>query len=440
VILAVISAVVGALVSSVLACIPGLHVYNVMGLLVLAIHGLAGQGAGLPPEVLVPGAAGFVVGYALLNTIPAVLLAAPDESALFTVLPGQKYLMAGKGYEGTMLTALGGLAGLLVLVFVIGPLAPRFLPMARSVLHPHTHWIVWCVIAFMLLSEWPKGDPIGQGGWRRFLSSWRSLGAGLLTFLLAGFLGFILLYRSPISHESSFQNLMPGFVGLFTVPWLVLNVAARAQVPPQSSTMRSVGVATVMKGLLAGGVGGGFAAFFPAVTGGVGGFLAGHATAIRNDRVFLVSQGASKLVYYVGSFMLFFVPGLRLTRGGAAWMLRGLYVPKATYDYYLVLASIAIAGAVSVLLIGPLTRLTIGVIRRFHYRHVSLASLALVLIIVLAITRWTGLGVMLVATGIGLIPVLFGSRRMNCLGVILLPIACNLSGVGDKVATWFGLL
>ena len=40
----------------------------------------------------------------------------------------------------------------------------------------------------------------------------------------------------------------------------------------------------------------------------------------------------------------------------------------------------------------------------------------------------------------GLVPVLHGSRRMNCLGVILLPIACNMSGVGPRVAGWLGLL
>ena len=47
---------------------------------------------------------------------------------------------------------------------------------------------------------------------------------------------------------------------------------------------------------------------------------------------------------------------------------------------------------------------------------------------------------MIVAAGIGLIPVLFGSRRLNCLGVLLLPIACNMSGVGEPVAAFLRLL
>ena len=161
-----------------LACVAGLHVYNVLGLAAVGVHRLAGQGTVVPTEVTLPFAVGMVVGYSVLNTLPSVLLAAPDESALFTVLPGQKYLMAGRGYEGVMLTTFGGLVGLVVLVVFVGPAAPRLLPPAQAILRPHMHWIIWCVIAFMLMSEWPKGGYRGQGGWSRFLDSWKSTGAG----------------------------------------------------------------------------------------------------------------------------------------------------------------------------------------------------------------------------------------------------------------------
>jgi hypothetical protein len=39
----------------------------------------------------------------------------------------------------------------------------------------------------------------------------------------------------------------------------------------------------------------------------------------------------------------------------------------------------------------------------------------------------------------GLIPTLFGSRRMNCLGM-LLPITLNMAGAGPSVARLLGLL
>ncbi len=432
----VAAALLGACIGSTLACVPGLHVYNLLALVILATQHIT-----LPAQVLVPFITAMVVGYAMLNTIPSILLAAPDESAMFTVLPGQKYLRRGRGMEGVMLTTAGGVVGLVLILVVLAPLAHRVLPFVYIVFRPHMHWIIWTVICFMLMSEWPKGGRLERPGWPRFLAAWQGTGAGLLTFLLAGFLGFILFYRSPIPVKASFQNLMPAFVGLFTVPWLLLNVVSRMTVPKQHTELRAkFDVQSVVRGAVAGSLGGGFSAFFPGITGGVGGFLAGHATALRDDRAFLVSQGTSKLIYYVGGFLLLAVPGLRLTRGGGARLLRLVYLPETYSDYFMVLAAIGIAGAVSCALIVPLARGTIRLIERHGYRPVSCAALATVITIVFVVTGWIGLFVMCVATGIGLMPVLFGSRRMNCLGIILLPLACNMSGCGEAVANALRLL
>ncbi|MFC1498147.1 tripartite tricarboxylate transporter permease [Verrucomicrobiota bacterium] len=435
----ILSAAAGAVISSLLACIPGLHIYNVLGLLVIGLHAMGLYGLTLPTEILVPVFTGMIVGYAMLNTVPAVLLAAPDESAFFTVQPGQKYLMRGRGYEAVMITAIGGLAGLFLVVFLTAAAGPRILYMARSVFRPHTHWILWCVICFMLMSEWPKAITAEWAGWFRFLKAWKSLSAGLLTFLLSGILGFVLFFRSPVSSAVAFQNLMPAFVGLFTIPSLIMNIVSRVEMPRQNMGAPEITCGPVLSGVFAGGLGGGFAAFFPVITGGVGGFLAGHATAVRDDRSFLVSQGTSKLIYYVGGFLFFFMPGLHMIRGGGAQMLGGIYAPQTYYDFYMAVASIAVAGAISFLLIGPLARGAILVMKKSGCRQISFSALIVIILIVFSVTGLMGLFVMLVGAGIGLIPLLFGARRMNCLGVILLPMACNMSGIGAKVAGWLGL-
>jgi putative membrane protein len=117
----------------------------------------------------------------------------------------------------------------------------------------------------MLMSEWPKGGTRGQGGWRRLLDGWTGTGMGVLTFVLAGLLGFILMYRSPVSPEVAFQNLMPAFVGLFTLPWLLMNLASRVAIPPQRVERGlRLGGAPALHGLVAGTLGGGFADSSPA--------------------------------------------------------------------------------------------------------------------------------------------------------------------------------
>ncbi len=435
-----LSASAGTVLSSVLACLPGLHVYNVMGGLVLGILALENTAWAIPVEVFLPAMTGMIVGWSMLNTIPAVLLGTPDESAMFTVLPGQKYLMAGRGFEGTMITAVGGLAGAFFLVCVVAPCAPRYLPVSQEVLKGHMHWVLWIIITFMLMSEWPKGGNRGPAGWAKFYDAWKTLLAGLATFVLAGLLGFILLTRSPVSHEVAFQNIMPAFVGLFAVPWCLLNMLSAADVPKQVMTKSlAINGDVILRSVWSGGLGGGIAAYFPIVTGGVGGMLAGHATAQRDERIFIMGQGVSKFIYYVGAFLLMFVPGLNLTRGGGAWMIKTLYTPSGRADYYMVLGSIAVASAISYLMMEPLAKLTLRFIDRFNYRHVSTVALVIIVAMVMAVTGWVGLFIALVGTGIGLLPVLFGSRRLNCLGILLLPIACNMSGFGETITGWLGL-
>ena len=430
----------GTALACVLGLLPGLHIYNVMGVLVLGVLGLAKAGIDVPPEVYIPAMTGMVVGWSVVNTIPAVLLGTPDESALFTVLPGQKYLMSGRGFEGTMITAVGGLAGAWFLLAVVAPCAPVYLPVAQQVLKGHMHWVLWIIITFMLMSEWPKGGNRGRAGWAKFYDAWKTLLAGLATFLLSGLLGFILLTASPVSHEVAFQNIMPAFVGLFAVPWCLLNMISAADVPPQRlAKSLDLDGDVILRSVWSGGLGGGIAAYFPVVTGGVGGMLAGHACAQREERVFIMGQGVSKFIYYVGAMMLLFVPGLHLTRGGGAWMVKTLYVPAGGSDYFLVLGSIAVSAGLSYLAMEPLARLVVRFVSRFDYRLVSTFALCVILLVVLLVTGWTGLFIAAVATGIGLLPVLFGSRRLNCLGILLLPVACNMSGFGSRITGFLGL-
>jgi len=429
--------IAGVLISAVLSLVPALHIYNVAGFLILAI---SQWGMFLPIEGLIFFFLGLVAGYAILNTIPSIFLSVPDDSTIFIVLPGQKYLLQRRGYEAVVLAGLGGLGGIAVLA-LLTPVASTWLPRIRAIVQPHLAWILWTIIAFMLISEWPKGADRAPAGLRRWWEGWRSLTAGLATFLLSGLLGLVLMVRSLVPAEVAYQNLLPAFIGLFAVPWVLQNLLTRTEIPPQHFA-RSVdaGVGTVVRGTLAGALGGLFAAFFPVVTGGIGGFLAGHATAQRDERLFIISQGASKVVYYVGGFLFFFVPGLQRVKGGLASMLSTIYSGTSPQLYLLAVGAVVLAGGLAFFLSLGLTRLMVALLSRVHYRWISLATLGILLAIVLGMTGPAGLLICAVATGIGLIPLLWGSRRMNCMGVLLLPIALNMAGVGDVVAGWLGLL
>ncbi len=430
-------ALAGTFLAALLALLPALHIYNIAGLFILFADRLAPW---LAPEAMAFLFLGMIAGYAMLNTLPSIFLSVPDESTLFIVLPGQKYLMQRRAYEAVVLSGIGGVGGLLALVLMV-PVAPRLFPRLYAVLRPHIGWLLWTVIAYMLISEWPKGSDRAPAGWPRFREGWQSLLAGLATFLLSGFLGFLLLYRPLVPVERAYQNLLPAFVGLFAVPWLLQNLRAAIELPPQHlPTSIERAIRPIVHGTLSGIVGGLFAAFFPVVTGGLGGLLAGQATGQRDERAFIVSQGASKVVYYVGGFLLFFVPGLHLTRGGMAWMISTRYSALTPDRYPWATAAALLSGTLAFFLSLGLARLLIRTLRHIDYRHLSLGTLLLVLGLVAAMTGWRGLAICAVATGIGFIPVLWGTRRMNAMGLLLLPIALNMIGAGATIARWLGLL
>jgi putative membrane protein len=430
-------ALLGTVLAAFLACIPALHIYNVAGILVILASRYRDA---IPGELLAMFMLGLVVGYAMVNSVPSIFIGAPDDSTIFMVPAGQRYLLQRRGYEAAVLSGAGGLGGLFVLL-AVAPLASRLLPLARTVIEPHLHWILGAISLFLLMSEWPKGSDRGRTGLARFLDGWRSLGAGLLTFLLSGSLGFILFYSSLVPVSMAFQNLLPVFVGLFGIPWLLQNIISQVRVPEQHVAHSvNLTVAQMARGVGAGALGGLFAAFFPIVTAGIGGFLAGHATSQRDDRLFIVSQGANKVIYYVGALLLLFVPGLHLTRGGMAWMLSGVYVPRDPSSYWLAVSAALLSGALAFLLLLPLSQGALWLVSRVDYRWLSAASLVLLLSIVVAFTGWGGLLITAVATGIGLLPAMWGTRRMNCLGVLLLPMTLKMSGLGSGVAAWLGLL
>jgi putative membrane protein len=437
------SCAIGLAIGAAFSLLPGLHVYNVAGLIVM----LLSTSKGAIPEGAIPGLMmGMVVAYAFVSTVPAIFLGAPDESAVFVVLPGLRYMMCGRGYEAVALVGVGGLlalAGMIVLApFFLGVLHPL-----RQLLRPHMFWILGAVLLFLVMSEWPKGTDREKTGIGRWLGGWTNVGAGLLTMVLSSFLGIILLNTAFLPSDAGFQGLMPVFVGLFAIPMIVGNIIARIDIPRQRFA-RTVDLTwgTMLRGGGAGILGGLFAAAFPVVTGGIGGLLAGHATAQRDDRSFIVSQGASKVLYYVGGFLLFFLPGMAITKGGMASMTALLYSPTRPEEFLFMLGLTAGAGSAAFLISLGLSRFAAGVIARIDYHVISWVTLCFALVIVGVPFVKAGLGalvrayaVTLVAAAIGMIPAMWGSRRLNCMAVLLVPLIIQMSGHNTAVLRMLGL-
>jgi putative membrane protein len=120
-------------------------------------------------------------------------------------------------------------------------------------------------------------------------------------------------------------------------------------------------------------------------------------------------------------------------------MVSTLYTPGTPQMYYIAVAALAVSGAVSFLLLIPYSRFAVRFLVRLDYRVVNIGTLIIILIVLLLTTGLTGLLIAIPATAIGSIPSFFGTRRMNCLGVLLVPITLNMAGVGPEIARLLGL-
>ena len=251
-------ALLGALIGTIIALLPGLHAYTLVGVVLAAptlpIIGHANN------ETNALFLLGLVVGWVMVNLIPAIFFFAPDDAHAGAVLPATKYLLRGRGSEAALLVAAGSLAALFGLVLLTPLLDQLFRPL-RGILQPHTGWMLVAIIAFMLLGEWPRSNMLTTPI-RRLFSAWAYLGSGLLTFLLSGGLGIVLMYRNPLPLAQANQAMAPAFVGLFVLP-SALQVLLMGARPPQQHTTPlnafNLSPMTLLRGTLTGMAGGLFA-------------------------------------------------------------------------------------------------------------------------------------------------------------------------------------
>lgn len=428
---------IGVLFSCLISFLPALHIYNVIGIFLLVILKFE---ATMAPMQLIAMCIGMIVGYSILNTVPATYFGPGDESMSYYILPSAAWVAKGRGYESIILTGVGAVGGIIMLA-VLAPVFIWVMPGLKTITSPHMFWILGTVIAYMLLSEWPKGVSQSESCWANFFEGWKFLGVGLITFFLSGLLGFIVMAKTLVPIDFAFQSVTPVFVGLFAIPWLITNIINIGSMPKQHECPSlELDWELVFRGTFGGFLGGFFAAYIPIVTAGVGGLMAGHATAQRDGRLFVMSYGTCKTVYYVGSFLLFFIPGLSLTRGGLAWIVTPVVTVLTMKEYALFVGLMLFSAGMSFLLLGPFTRLIIRLVEKVEYHWISVIALILVIPGVYSFTGWGGLAIMTVSTGIGLLPVMFQARRMNLMGVLLLPVCINMAGYGNDVMRFLGLI
>ena len=374
---------------------PGLHANNFALLLAAFAPLLPG-----PPRYV--GAAMLAAGvvHTFLDVVPALALGVPDPAMAATALPGHRLVLQGRGREALRLSALGSA---LAVAFAVPLALPVTVAMERAypTIRAHLPLVLGGVALALVATE---------------RTAWARVGAAL-ALAASGALGLATLDLPAAGVLPSGGMLAPLFAGLFGAP-ILLEALGGAGVPPQADATVVPARRTVAAVALVGTVAGAVVGYLPGVSSAIAATGALVVLPSRGPRAFVVATSGVNTANTV--FALFALVALGTPRTGVLVALDDTGVPLALP---VLLATVAIAATVAFLLVLAVGDRYLAAVGTVDNTRLSLSVLALLCLLVFALTGAVGVGVFAASAVVGLIPARFGARRATCMGVLLVPLA-----------------
>jgi putative membrane protein len=449
-----IFAIIGALFGALTGLVPGLHVNNlalmllsISSLVLLAIEFITGN-TGTTEFHLVLLCVIIIstsLAHTFVNFIPAAFLGAPEAETALNVLPAHAMLLEGRGYQATVLSAIGSFGAV---VFSLALLVPFRFVIGNPV---NFYRVLQDLMVFILIGisvlliytehrELPYKRTVVNGNEvKRVYGTYsRTCGVMLATalFIISGIFGIIVLEQvttSPLGLPST--PLFPAFCGLFGVATLLYSLLSKPAIPEQQIEAPIVDKPDTFKSVVTGSTAGAFIGFLPGVTCAHATVLAMLARSTRggskNEQVVLTLSAVNTAYAFFALVTLFLI--LR-ARTGATLVVKqlipihewsGILMP--TTLIYLLIAVI-ITAVVSFFMTCILGKWFARVFNKVPYRPLVIAIIIFLIVMVFLFTDLFGLLILAVGTAIGLIAPAFGIRRSHAMGVLLLPIILMLWG------------
>ncbi len=385
----------GVVLGTVSGLTPGVHANNFALLLAAVAPTVPG-----PPRYV--GAAMLSAGvvHTFLDIVPALALGVPDPAMAASALPGHRLVLRGRGREALRLSALGSVLAVgfaVPLAVPVTALMERVYPTIRA----HLTIVLVAVMALLVVGE----------------RTWFARIGAVAALAGSGVLGLVALDLPAKGLLPAGEMLAPLFAGLFGAPVLVEALGGEG-VPPQADPTITVSGRAV-----------GSVAFLGTLSGAVVGYLPGISSAIAATGALVALPSGGPRAFVVATsgvntantiFALFALVALGNPRTGVLVALEDAGLPVVLP---LLLASIAIAAGLGFLLVVGLGDRYLLAVGRLDNTRLSVGVLALLAVLVVAIAGVVGLAVFAVSAVVGLLPVQFGAKRANLMGVLLVPLA-----------------
>ncbi len=426
----VAAALVGTFSGILTGLIPGIHVNTVTALLLAGSAALASIGVEYPALLVFTCA--LAISHTFFDVVPGLFLGVPGDEA-FAQLPGHRLVKQGAGEAAIRLSVVGSLSGLaLGLAVMVSASAASFIAGAEGLIRPVMFYVLALVSGILILTD-------------------RHRGWSLVTFLVSGLLG-VAVFGSPLvagGSDAPINALFPSLAGLFGVAGLLFAIyTVDSDGPPRVSVARaSLGLGRLQM-TWSGGVGG-LAGLLVGLLPGLG--AANAATLLLLAEKWLpwrkreagrnrdrASDEADARTYLVTtsslntSEALFAIAALVVigrSRSGASiaveQILGGIVFSSDLLPMAVAMATSGIIAALVLWHGGPRFARAFSAVDE---NGLNWGVVAFLVILTLVLLGLGGLAILVTATAIGLVPLLFGVRRAQLMGFFLVPAMLFFSG------------
>jgi putative membrane protein len=246
-------------------------------------------------------------------------------------------------------------------------------------------------------------------------------------FLLSGLFGYVIL-DMPVHAPFSFRSTMlfPALTGLFGLSTILFSLLYTPEIPEQRIEEPIMDREGVMKSVISGSAFGSLVSVLPGITSAHATVMAMLARRNREPEQVIITLSGVNTANVIFCLETLFL--ISRARSGATIAISrlldvpqwGELIPPSALIYLLIVVLIAAPFSFFITIyVGKQFALQFA---KLPYRKI-LSGIALFLAaLVFLFTGALGLLVLLVGTCIGLIPIHFGVKRSNCMGVLLLPI------------------
>ena len=428
----IVASLLGALTGIVTGLVPGIHVNTVTALLLAGSASCASLG--IEYSALLAFTCALAISHTFFDVVPGLFLGIPGDET-FALLPGHELVKQGKGNLAIRLSVAGSTAGLVIGVAMVVALLAfgNVIGAVENAVGPWMFWILLAVSALLIGTDSPRG--------------W-----SLVVFLTSGLLG-LMVFGTPLvagGSDAPINALFPALAGLFGVAGLVFAIATAGppggRPPPSPDESPNPTVAAVAGP----GVRGGFA-------GLVVGLLPGLGAANAATLLLLLEQWFGRRVNHDDQSRAYLVTTSSLNTAEALFAIAALYLIGrsrsgasiaveqilggivAQTDLLLISLFMILAGVIAAAILWRMGGSVASWVSAADEIGLNWSVVAFLAALTLLLLGLGGLVILVCATVVGLVPLVFKVRRAQLMGFFLVPTMLFYSGQQGRVVDWLSL-